>query len=56
VGGATAVGITPVLIARGPHDHDSGPAPAGHGAPVIGDLYGLLELLDVERPAGASVS
>jgi putative hydrolase of the HAD superfamily len=56
VGGATAVGITPVLIARGPRDHANGPAPAGHGAPVIGDLYGLLELLDVERPAGASVS
>jgi putative hydrolase of the HAD superfamily len=56
LGGATAVGIRPVLIARGPHDHDHGPAIPDHGAAVIEDLYGLLDLLGVARPAAASVS
>jgi hypothetical protein len=50
------VGITPVLIARGPHDHAHASAPTDHGAPVIDDLYGLLDLLGVPRPAAASVS
>ncbi|MFN8623193.1 MAG: HAD-IA family hydrolase [Chloroflexota bacterium] len=56
VGGARGVGITPVLIARGTHDHEHATASAAeHGAPVIRDLWGLLDLIDVPRPAGAPV-
>ncbi len=54
VGGATGVGIAPVLIVRRPQEHSH--APGGeHGAPVIGDLNGLLDLLGVPRPASAIV-
>lgn len=54
VGGATGMGIAPVLIARGPHDH--GHATADDvAAPVIDDLFGLLHLLGVGRPDSAIV-
>jgi len=49
VGGATGVGIAPVLIVRGTQDHAHA-ANQDHGAPVIGDLFGLLDLLGVPRP------
>jgi putative hydrolase of the HAD superfamily len=53
IGGAGAVGIAPVLIARGGHEHAHETRVPGHDAPVITDLYGLLDLLGVARPAGA---
>jgi len=55
LGGANGVGIAPVLIARGGHEHTRGTEAADHGAPVIPDLYGLLDLLGVARPDGAVV-
>jgi putative hydrolase of the HAD superfamily len=50
VRGARTVGIAPVLIARGSHEHDRKGPPPDHGAPVIADLYGLLDLLGVPHP------
>lgn len=53
--GASGVGIAPVLIARGTHAHAQDATVPGHGAPVITDLHGLLDLLGVGRPDGAVV-
>ncbi len=52
IGGATRAGIAPVLIARG---GQTGSHLAQHPdlaeTPVIRDLYGLLDILGVDRPA-----
>jgi putative hydrolase of the HAD superfamily len=55
IGGASAVGIRPVLIVRGTHAHAHDTAAADLGAPVIEDLFGLLDLLGIDRPAGVAV-
>lgn len=56
VEGARAVGIAPVRIARGSHAHDQATtAGLDHGAPVVADLFGLLDLLGVARPSGVGV-
>jgi putative hydrolase of the HAD superfamily len=53
--GARSVGIRPVLIDRSIGDPARRPqaVPAGDDVPVIRDLYGLLELLGVDRPVHA---
>jgi putative hydrolase of the HAD superfamily len=56
VDGARAVGITPVLIDRSTHVHAHSNDELPRDVPVIGDLFGLLDLLDVARPAAAAVS
>jgi putative hydrolase of the HAD superfamily len=52
VAGARSVGIEPVLIDRhGRHDSSVG-ADTGTGpVPIVSDFGGLLDLLDIERPA-----
>lgn len=56
VRGARGAGITPVLIERGQRPHPTLSSDLAHGAPVIRDLYGLLDLLALPRPRGAAVS
>jgi putative hydrolase of the HAD superfamily len=56
VEGARAVGISPVLIDRSTHVHAHHNDALPHDVPVITDLFGLLDLLDVLRPAAAGVS
>jgi putative hydrolase of the HAD superfamily len=53
--GARAAGITPILIDRSVGDASriEAAAPADDDVPVIADLFGLLDLLGVERPAVA---
>lgn len=51
IGGARRAGIEPVLIARGTHPHAEAVGGRVADAPVIGDLYGLLDLLGIPRPA-----
>jgi putative hydrolase of the HAD superfamily len=58
VQGARGAGIRPVLISRGSHVHGD-----GHGrdidladVPVVSDMYGLLDLLGIDRPAELTVS
>jgi FMN phosphatase YigB (HAD superfamily) len=55
--GARAVGMTPVLIDRHTHSHaGDGERRAPEGVPLVGDLYGLLELVGISRPAAAAAS
>jgi putative hydrolase of the HAD superfamily len=56
VEGARAIGIAAVLIDRATHVHARGNVQRTLDVPVISDLFGLLDLLDVHRPAAASVS
>jgi REG-2-like HAD superfamily hydrolase len=56
IGGARGVGISPVLIARHGHPHAPPAAGPDPDVPVIADLYGLLDLLGIARPASAAVS
>jgi len=51
IGGARRMGIHPVLMARGGHRH-AGAAALPDGTPVVGDLFGLLDRIGVQRPAG----
>jgi putative hydrolase of the HAD superfamily len=52
--GARAVGIAPVLIDRRTHSHvDDGARRVPDDVPLIHDLYELLDLLGLERPATA---
>lgn len=55
VQGALAAGITPVLIDRKTHSHagDKVRRPPD-GVPLIHDLYGLLDLLGIRRPASTA--
>jgi hypothetical protein len=67
VRGALSAGIRPVLIDRHQHAHGR-PATTAAGevvaedraidvaVPIIADLNGLLDLLDVPRPAGITAS
>ena len=56
VEGSRAAGINPVLIDRSTHVHAHHNDALPPGVPVITDLFGLLDLLDVRRPAAAAVS
>lgn len=57
VRGARTVGITPVLIDRRTHSHAGDiERQAPEGVPLIGDLYGLLDLVGVARPQAAAAS
>jgi putative hydrolase of the HAD superfamily len=52
--GASGVGISPVLIDRdGRIEGSAVSEPGGPRAPVVRDLYGLLDLLGVPRPLAA---
>lgn len=55
VTGAQGAGIRPVLIARGGHAY-ANRSTTDEGAPVVPDLYGLLDLLGIARPDVAAVS
>jgi putative hydrolase of the HAD superfamily len=50
VAGARGAGIRPVLIDRHTHAHGHGRQHPPEDVPVIGDLFGLLDLLGVARP------
>lgn len=55
--GSQAVGIRPVLIDRHTHSHvGEVERVAPDGVPLIHDLYGLLDLIEIERPQTAAVS
>jgi putative hydrolase of the HAD superfamily len=56
VEGSRAAGITPVLIDRSSHVHARGNRTRPRDVPVITDLFGLLDLLDVPRPEVAAAS
>jgi putative hydrolase of the HAD superfamily len=57
VEGARRVGITPVLITRPLEDRPhTPPAPEDPALLVVRDLFELLDLLGVERPAAVSAS
>ena len=57
VEGSRAAGITPVLIDRSTHVHAHHNDELPRDVPVITDLFGLLDLLNVPRPeAAAAVS
>ncbi len=56
VEGSRAAGITPVLIDRSTHVHAHENDALPGDVPVIADLFGLLDLLGVARPAAAAVS
>jgi putative hydrolase of the HAD superfamily len=54
--GARRAGVEPVLIDRGgAHDEPRERAARARGAPVIGDLLELLDLLGIARPAVAAI-
>ncbi len=57
VEGARAVGIRPVFIDRrvGEAGHSHGALPAGEDVATITDLFGLLDLLGLKRPAATSM-
>ena len=54
--GARSVGIEPVLIDRaiGDLSRVTSAVPAGDDVPVVTDLFGLLDLIGVDRPAMAA--
>jgi putative hydrolase of the HAD superfamily len=54
VEGARAAGIAAVLIDRATHVHARANDDRSLDVPVISDLFGLLDLLDVPRPAAAA--
>lgn len=57
VQGARDAGITPVLIDRHTHSHAGDTERhAPDGVPLIHDLFGLLDLIGVERPSASAVS
>jgi len=57
VAGARRAGIGAVLLDRQTHVHArSAERHLPQDVPVIGDLFGLLDLLGIERPATAAVS
>lgn len=57
VEGARAAGISPVLIDRHTHSHaGDGERRAPANVPLIHDLFGLLDLIGVQRPVTAAVS
>lgn len=54
--GAQAAGITPVLIDRHTHSHaGDGQRHAPDDVPLIHDLFGLLDLIGIDRPAATAV-
>jgi putative hydrolase of the HAD superfamily len=54
--GAQAAGISPVLIDRHTHSHaGDGERRAPDGVPLIHDLFGLLDLIGVQRPSAVAV-